>query len=333
MQSSSADSFSATSSANTTMQTPHGDSKRGFASANAMIIENLRSQDGCDEESGEKLFSSLVNLPTFVKNGERVPLEVLELLSTNKTVYNVLLQNYPSLLISSRSFSDSGALHDQISTPSARFISTPSPLAELRTEDKEKGNDDRILRGEQQHQQYQQQHQQHQQQQQQQHQSVEPAYLWWLKKIDSDTPTLRRSSTLEQPRRFPTAYLKDIRMHRHSLTYRGAMLNINRYRLRASSCPDIYRNSMTTIAKTKLVWYAGLWEFWDLIVDMLDFSYFADLRFLLFAISNFLLHTWYDVPYVYLTDNAIEVGFSETDASILISVIGIANMSGEVSNS
>ena len=89
---------------------------------------------------------------------------------------------------------------------------------------------------------------------------------------------------------------------------------------------------MTTIAKTKLVWYAGLWEFWDLIVDMLDFSYFADPRFLLFAVSNFLLHTWYDVPYVYLTDNAIEVGFSETDASILISVIGIANMGGEVSN-
>ncbi|XP_036149437.1 uncharacterized protein LOC105835407 isoform X2 [Monomorium pharaonis] len=315
IQSSSADSFSATSSANTTMQTPHGDSKRGFASANAMIIENLRPQDGCDEESGEKLFSSLVNLPTFVKNGEKVPLEVLELLSTNKTVYNVLLQNYPSLLISSRSFSDSGALHDQLSTPSARFISTPSPLVELRAEGKDKANDDRILRDE--------------QQQQQQHQSVEPAYLWWLKKIDSDTP-LRRSSTLEQPRRLPTAYLKDIRMHRHSLTYRGAMLNINRYRLRASSCPDIYRNSMTTIAKTKLVWYAGLWEFWDLIVDMLDFSYFTDPRFLLFAVSNFLLHTWYDVPYVYLTDNAIEVGFSETDASILISVIGIANMGGEI---
>lgn len=46
-----------------------------------------------------------------------------------------------------------------------------------------------------------------------------------------------------------------LKMHvlcfRHSLTYRGAMLNINRYRLRASSCPDIYRNSMTTIAEEK----------------------------------------------------------------------------------
>lgn len=31
-------------------------------------------------------------------------------------------------------------------------------------------------------------------------------------------------------------------------------------------------------------------------------------------------------------DNAIEVGYSETDASFLFSVIGILNMIGEVSN-
>ena len=290
VQSSSADSFSASSSLNT-----------------LTIMENLRLQE---EEDREKLFSSLVSLPTFVKNGEKVPLEVLELLSTRKNVYNVLLQNYPSLLISSRSFSESGALHDQLSTPSAWFVPTPSPLSELKDDknkDKVLPSDDQALQ-----------------------QQADAAWrLWWLKKINLDS-TQRRSSTLEHTRRLPTAYLKDIRVHRHSLTYRGAMLNINRYRLRASSCPDIYRNSMTTIAKTKMVWYAGLWEFWDLVVDMLDFSHFADSRFLLFAISNFLLHTWYDVPYVYLTDNAIEMGFSEADASILISVIGITNMGGEI---
>ncbi|XP_076386122.1 monocarboxylate transporter 9 [Megachile rotundata] len=291
IQSSSMDSFYASNSLNT-----------------LTIMENLRLHE---EEDGEKLFSSLVSLPTFVKNGEKVPLEVLELLSTRKNVYNVLLQNYPSLLISSRSFSDSGALHDQLSTPSARFVPTPSPLSELKGEE----NKDKVLPVS---------------EEQTPQQQADAAWrLWWLKKINLDS-SLRRSSTLEHTRRLPTAYLKDIRVHRHSLTYRGAMLNINRYRLRASSCPDIYRNSMTTIAKTKLVWYAGLWEFWDLVVDMLDFSHFADSRFLLFAISNFLLHTWYDVPYVYLTDNAIEMGFSETDASILISVIGISNMGGEI---
>ncbi|XP_066592508.1 monocarboxylate transporter 9-like [Prorops nasuta] len=314
MQSSSADSFSVSSSANTNTQTPHSaDHKRNFASANAMVIENLREEEGQD-----KLFSSLVSLPTFVKNGEKVPLEVLELLSTRKNVYNVLLQNYPSLLISSRSFSDSGTLHDQLSTPSARFVPIPSSLVELKAADKGEAV-----------QQPQQEERSIGEQPVAEQQHTDAAYLWWLKRINPESP-LRRSSNLEHHRRLPTAYLKDIRMHRHSLTYRGAMLNINRYRLRASSCPDIYRNSMTTIAKTKLVWYAGLWEFWDLIVDMLDFSHFADSRFLLFSISNFLLHTWYDVPYVYLTDNAIEMGFSEADASILISAIGITNMVGEI---
>lgn len=44
-------------------------------------------------------------------------------------------------------------------------------------------------------------------------------------------------------------YLKNMRVHRNSIMYRGAMLNTHRYRLKASSCPNIYRNSMTTIAK------------------------------------------------------------------------------------
>lgn len=88
---------------------------------------------------------------------------------------------------------------------------------------------------------------------------------------------------------------------------------------------------MTTIAKEKTAWYQGIDEFKNLFVDILDLSYFYDIRFLLFAISNLLLYTWYDVPYVYLADNAIEMGYSEKDASILISVIGIVNMFGEVS--
>lgn len=149
---------------------------------------------------------------------------------------------------------------------------------------------------------------------------TEQEFLTWLKHTNHHHSSQKPTS----------AYFKDLRMHRHSLTYRGAMLNINRYRLRASSCPDIYRNSMTTIAKEKTAWYQGIDEFKNLFVDILDFSYFADIRFLLFSISNFLLYTWYDVPYVYLADNAIEMGFNEKDASMLISLIGIVNMFGEI---
>lgn len=67
------------------------------------------------KEKRNRLFSSLVSLPTFVKNGEKVPLEVLEGLSTNRHLYAVLVHNYPSLLISSRSISDSGYINEQVS--------------------------------------------------------------------------------------------------------------------------------------------------------------------------------------------------------------------------
>lgn len=245
-----------------------------------------------NEEEVQKLWSSLVNLPTFVANGERVPLEVLEMLTTNKHLTTVLLHNYPSLLITSRSLSDSAKIADLCPTTTT----TTEKQANVNTGKEQLSG--KFLK--------------------ETPEVTSPTENWWAKHGG-------------QGKSMPTAaYLKDLRIHRHSLTYRGAMLNINRYRLRASSCPDIYRNSMTTIAKEKVEWYAGLWELWYLLSDMLDFSFFANTRFLLFAMSNFLLYTWYDVPYVYLTDNAIERGFSETDASILISVIGILNMAGEV---
>ncbi|XP_078036443.1 uncharacterized protein LOC144469738 isoform X2 [Augochlora pura] len=297
MQSSSVDSFSANCSSNT-----------------LATVAKLRLQEEGDEE---KLFSSLHSLPTFVKAGEKVPFEVFELLSTRKNVYKVLVQNYPNMLTSSRRFSDSGALRDQLGAAPARLTaaSAPGPLSELETaenakdevslnDDDDDDDDDRIIGSQ-----------------------TDAASRSWSKKTGSDSgrdTVLRRSSTIEHSRRMTDSFLKDIKIHRHSLTYRCTMLNMNR--LRASSCPDIYRNSMTTVTKTKLVWCAGLW---DLLLYMLDFSHFADSRFLLFAISNFLLHTWYDVPYVYLTDNAIEMGFNETDASNLISVIGITNTVGE----
>jgi len=63
---------------------------------------------------------------------------------------------------------------------------------------------------------------------------------------------------------------------------------------------------------------------------MMDFSHFKNMPFLLFAISNFLLYTWYDVPYVYIADLAIKKGHTNEDASYLISLIGILNMFGEV---
>lgn len=269
---SSADSFSVSNSTNT-------------ASVLQPILEVPELESGSIDNK-KRLYSSLVNLPTYVRNGEKVPPEVLELLSTHKNFYNVLVVNYPNLLTPSKSFSDSGRLHAQTQ------IELNSPAQSQPKQPKALNN-------------------------------VDSQYIWWLKKNQMSPPPAKKLPA--------TAFLRDLRIHRLSVTYRGAMLNINRYRLRASSCPDIYRNSMTTIAKEKSQWYAAVWDLWDLLVDMFDFSHFTDTKFLVFAVSNFLLYTWYDVPYVYLTDNAIRSGYSDTDASMLISIIGIINMLGEVS--
>lgn len=152
-----------------------------------------------EENVADRLSSSLVNLPTFVRNGEKVPIEVIELLSTHKNVYNVLIHNYPNLLTPSRSFSDSGRLNEAHFINHQKLLPLPSPLGNAppvlsSTGNQEEHKDDKM----------------------------EDAYVWWLKRNQITPPRFHPQ------KKVPTAYLKDLRVHRLSLTYRGAMLNINR---------------------------------------------------------------------------------------------------------
>lgn len=52
--------------------------------------------------------------------------------------------------------------------------------------------------------------------------------------------------------------------------------------------------------------------------------------YVLFAASNFILYFWYDVPYIFLADRAIELGMTESKASFLISILGIINTFGQI---
>ncbi|XP_052125590.1 monocarboxylate transporter 14-like isoform X3 [Frankliniella occidentalis] len=362
-------------------------------------------------DPASRMCSSLVNLPTFVRNKEKVPIEVLELLSTNSQIYKILQHNYPNLL-ASRSFSDSGRLNDSqhqvieihpVERVYRAILEPPDENQEIikdiarDLEDENKADCiTQLLNNFDDTQETDTLNVENTKEEAEENCSdkletksvhLEPN-LEYIKKnglkienincpvascngvqsitednvLNANIPELTTKAVLnnnvdlvfeknipngignglahrsslpvdsenQQVRKLPTSYLRDLRVHRHSLTYRGAMLNINRYRLRASSCPDIYRNSMTTIAKEKDEWYAGLWELWYVLADMLDFSHFLDMRFSLFALSNFLLYAWYDVPYVYLMDNAIQFDYTEEDASFLFSVIGIMNMIGEI---
>lgn len=79
-------------------------------------IDGGRDMMTPDVAKDVRLCNSLVNLPTFVRNHENVPLEVLEALTQKKQLYSVLVQNYPSLLNTSKSFSDSGRINELVRT-------------------------------------------------------------------------------------------------------------------------------------------------------------------------------------------------------------------------
>lgn len=143
------------------------------------------------------------------------------------------------------------------------------------------------------------------------------------KQHDSRKMSLKRNLTLRNAN-----YLKNMRIHRNSIHYRGALLNTHRYRLRASSCPNIYRNSMTTIAREdEEAWYDN---FVDIMKSIFDFSLFLDLKFTIFNLSTLLLFIWYIIPYFYITEQMITYNYTEEDSAMLISIIGIFNTIGMV---
>uniref|UniRef100_A0A2M4A9F8 Putative monocarboxylate transporter n=1 Tax=Anopheles triannulatus TaxID=58253 RepID=A0A2M4A9F8_9DIPT len=123
-------------------------------------------------------------------------------------------------------------------------------------------------------------------------------------------------------------FYKDMRLHRNSIHYRGALLNTHRYRLKASSCPNIYRNSMTTIAKEHdEPWYGS---FIDTLKSIFDFSLFFEFRFGMLSVSTLLLFVWYIIPYFYIPEYVVKHGYTEEDSANLISLIGITNTIGMV---
>ncbi|KAK7869286.1 hypothetical protein R5R35_000897 [Gryllus longicercus] len=232
--------------------------------------------------------SSVLNLPTFVRQDESVPVEVLEKLSTNQRVLRAVLDKCPSLF-PARSLSDSGPL---AALPPPPPPSAPNGTGPARA----RGGSDRRP------------------------QAATPGALGALA-----LPSLKRARCgVAQP----SHYLKGIRVHRNSVMYRGAMLNIHKYKLRASSCPDIFRNSMTTIAQEQEEhWYSDMLT---LLRGMTDFSLFAELHFTLMQLSTVLLFIWFIVPYFYLADYMTENNYTETEASWLLSIIGITNTIGIV---
>ena len=63
-------------------------------------IATLFTREELEECGGDaaRLSSSLVHIPTYVSNRERLPDEVIDVVAKNKMVYNFISENYPETL-------------------------------------------------------------------------------------------------------------------------------------------------------------------------------------------------------------------------------------------
>ena len=196
-----------------------------------------------------RLSSSLVDLPTFLQNDEPLPNEVIDALSHNKAAYKIILDHFPNSVIA-QSLEDNRNMKSsqdvaKIDNNNENLLKPPEqnnviklkrkvsslfktkPLRPILK--KPSGNAAEQPNG-----------------------SATAVDDFKVQVEDEQNQLLTGNGTLKsQPPdgdKPPSFYLNHLRVRKQSLTYRGAMLSIPKYRLRASSCPDIYRNSMTTIA-------------------------------------------------------------------------------------
>ncbi|XP_060802973.1 monocarboxylate transporter 14-like [Amyelois transitella] len=263
--------------------------------------ENLEATTKQNTDLSHHKVSSVVNLPTFLRQSERLPVEVLEQLSANKRLYNIVLQNYPSLL-ALRSNSEQKLPIEP--APEAAKSKPVTMSMKLKLKKKQKKDFETKL------------------------EKVREKLLQPIP--ENKTPVIPpRQDWLSRQLNTDHHYLRDIRVHRNSIMHRGAMMNIAKYKLRASSCPDIYRNSMWSVEDDQEE-KTCLRRMLDTIKKTFDFNMFTEFHFLMMNLSTLVLFIWFIVPYFYIANFMEKSGYPASDGSWMLSVFGVANIIGIV---
>ncbi|KAJ8714352.1 hypothetical protein PYW07_002577 [Mythimna separata] len=288
--------------------------------------EELEATTQANAEQTNKRMHSAIHLPTFVQQNEKVPAEVIDKLMTNKRLYNIILQNYPDVL--TRRHSDVNVYFENPANapPPAQLpmeIKAKKPKDETQKEAKEvkkEGTPKEAKKSESEgvktevvksntninstKQKVGPKDSKAQQQQQQQQQS-------WFRQMSTDHH-----------------YLRDVPLYKTTMMHRGAMMSITRYKLRASSLPDMYRNSTWSLdseSDDEMRWYN---RFGRTMKSMFDFKMFTEFHFLMFNLSSLILSVWFIVPYFflnsYMNERNVEGG------PMMISIIGVSSSIGIV---
>ncbi|XP_068622563.1 monocarboxylate transporter 14-like [Battus philenor] len=278
--------------------------------------QQLEETTQLNADQAYKRIHSDIHLPTFIAQNEKVPVEVIEKLMTNKRLYNIILQNYPDLITRRRS-------EININVEGAADVKNePAQLSVKVTVKMPKGNESETV------------HKADKQSKDNQEviskdnkATVNTATNIMDKKSKPKIP-VQQTNWLSKQILTDHHYLRDMPLYRNTIMHRGAMMNIPRYKLRASSLPDIYRNSMWSLLTESddgSKWYNRIWH---AAKSTFDFRMFTEFHFLMFNISSLILSVWFIVPYFflksYMTARGVEGGAE------MISIIGIASSIGIV---
>lgn len=127
-------------------------------------------------------------------------------------------------------------------------------------------------------------------------------------------------------------------LHRRDVFYQGSLMNIPQYRsksdLKATEETDLmeraHSSSTTRNRKKSSCGNCVSEDTKETLREMLDFSLLRDPIFILFTVSNFCTSIGFNVPYIYIVPMAKTLNIDTTEASYLLSVIGIANTVGRI---
>ncbi|CAD5113872.1 DgyrCDS3036 [Dimorphilus gyrociliatus] len=115
----------------------------------------------------------------------------------------------------------------------------------------------------------------------------------------------------------------NIKMTRKDAFYSASLENIPMYK----SDPALYKASIASIPRED---YEEPSKPCSEIKNMMDFTLFLNPFFVMFAVSNFFTSIGFYVPYAYLKDRAVLEGHSDAKATLLLSIVGVANTVGRV---
>lgn len=163
----------------------------------------------------------------------QVPLEVLQHLTENKKIYRIILQNYPNLL-QFRSVSDRGL--NMLPPSEGTAVGTRVPIKFSMKLKKEVPESTKVFDLE-------------NDVFYEEDEIKEQPKKTGKVKIDSGIPPTKALVNKKKNPLAQHAYLRNMRFRKNSICYKGALLNLHKYKLKASSCPDIFRNSMAVLPK------------------------------------------------------------------------------------